>query len=731
MNTRYEQRARLIALEKNPLGKDVLLLTAFSGKEEISRLFNFELDLLSLRADVKPDEIIGKNITFVLKRGDSDTRYFNGYVNRFSASGLNIRGMRLYRAEVVPWLWFLTQTADCRIFQGGTVPKIIEQVFTDLGFKDFDTGGIKGKHPKWDYCVQYRETNFNFVSRLMEQEGIFYWFQHTAKDKHILMLADHKGAYEDLPEQEVEHISGAAEAMSAGHVWSWEHLYEFLPGRWAQSDYNFTKPSASLQTSTSTVVKLPSAKKYEIYDYPGEYLQRGEGQNLTELRMEEAEATYDTVEAASDCRSFCPGGKFTLKRHECTTESKKCYLVKAINHSASNETYIGSEEEGEEYSNTFSCIPADVVFRPSRITPKPLVQGPQTAVVVGPSGEEIYTDKYGRVKFQFHWDRKGKRDEKSSCWVRVSQPWAGENWGGVIIPRIGLEVIVEFLEGDPDRPIVTGRVYNAEQMPPYSLPGNKTQTGMKSRSSPGGGAANFNEIRFEDKKGQEQLFIHAEKDQAIEVENDENHSVGNNEKITIGNDRTESVGNNETITIGSNRTEQVGVNETVTIGSNRSVTIGSNKTETITINKAETIGAAKELTIGGLYQVSVGAVMNETVALAKTQEVGATKATIVAGNVTENYHSSQTTDVSKNHTESVGKNQSIKVGENQSTSVGKNISIEAGDQIVIKTGKASITMKKDGTITIKGKDISVDGSGKINVKASNNITMKGQKILQN
>jgi type VI secretion system secreted protein VgrG len=378
-------------------------------------------------------------------------------------------------------------------------------------------------------------------------------------------------------------------------------------------------------------------------------------------------------------------------------------------------------------------------FRPERVTPKPIVQGPQTAIVVGPSGDEIHTDEYGRVKVQFHWDRLGKSDENSSCWMRVSHPWAGKNWGMVAIPRIGQEVIVDFLEGDPDQPIITGRVYNAEQMPPYELPANKTQTGVKTRSSTGGSPANFNEIRFEDKKGEEQLFIHAEKNQDISVENDETHSVGhdrtktidndetshikhdrtetvdNNEKITIGVDRTEQVGNNETITIGVNRTESVGANESITIGANRTISVGASETASVALQRTHAVGVNESIAIGAAQEIAIGA--------AQVVAIGADQSIKVGANQSE--------EVGSNQTSKVGSNRSAEVGSDDSLKVGKNLVIDAGDSVTIKTGSASISMKKDGTITIKGKDITVDGSGKINVKAGGNIVMKGSKILQN
>jgi type VI secretion system secreted protein VgrG len=727
----YTQEKRLIGLEKSPLGQDVLLLTEFSGQEEMSRLFSFELGLLSAQDDISPKEIIGKNVTFSVKLSDTEARRFNGFVSQFSASSLNIRGMRLYRAQVVPWLWFLTRTADCRIFQNKTVPQIIEQIFKDLGFKDYDTKGIKGQHPVWDYCVQYRETDFNFISRLMEREGIFYWFRHTDDHKHILVLADHKAAYEDLPERDVEYVASRPEILSAGHVYSWNHQYQFRPGRWTHTDYNFETPSASLQTSTPTVLALSDITKYEIYDYPGEYQERGLGERLSKLRMEEEEAAYDVVEAASGCRSFQPGGKFTLQRHDCPSEVGKAYLVAAVRHSASEATYIDGDERGEEYSNTFSCIPADVTFRPRRLTPKPIVQGPQTAVVVGPSGEEIYTDQYGRVKVQFHWDREGKRDENSSCWVRVSHPWAGENWGAVAIPRIGQEVIVEFLEGDPDRPIITGRIYNAAQTPPYALPANKTQSGIKSRSSPGGGASNFNEIRFEDKKGQEQLYIHAEKNQDIEVEKDETHSVGNDRSKTIGHnetsqirhDRTETVGHNETITVINDRTETVGGNETISVAKNRTRTVSQNELVTVILTRTHNVGVNEMINVGAAQEVTIGGLQAVTVGLTRAVTVGLSQNVTIGKNLSES--------VGNNHDATVGDNRSTKVGKDDSLNIGKNLTINAGDQIVIKTGDASIIMKKNGDISIKGKNIVIRGSGKISVKADSDVTIKGSKIGEN
>jgi type VI secretion system secreted protein VgrG len=522
----YTQSERLLSVS-TPLGEDVLLLTAFTGREEISRLFQFQLNLASEKDDIVPADIVGKPITWAVNYVHDEPRYFHGYVNRFAAAGTSDRGHRTYRADVVPWLWFLTRTTDCKIFQNKSADKIIKAVFDDLGFADYKFALTRSLRVR-EYCVQYRETAFNFVSRLMEEEGIYYFFKHE-DGKHTLVLADANTAYADGVENKVEYY---AASLSPNHISAWEHQYEFRSGRWTQTDYNFETPSTNLQTSTDTVIKLPSLARYEKFDYPGSYPRSADGKPLTKVRMEEDETPYDVVMGASTCCTFTPGARFRLTRHECEGE-KKLYALTSVQHAAHDPSFQNNGDTAA-YSNSFTCIPATVQFRPARITPRPFVQGPQTAVVVGPKGEEIYTDKYGRIKVQFFWDRQGKRDENSSVWMRVAQVWAGKRWGAVFWPRIGQEVVVDFLEGDPDRPLITGSVYNAQQMPPYDLPANQTQSGIKTRSSKDGKEDNFNELRFEDKKGKEEIVLHAERDLNESVEHDQNIVVFHNRCLTVG-----------------------------------------------------------------------------------------------------------------------------------------------------------------------------------------------------
>jgi type VI secretion system secreted protein VgrG len=583
----FTQQNRLLSLT-TPLGTDVLLLQGFAGEEALSRPFVYHLDLASHQDAIAAKDLVGQAVTWTVEHFDKEPRHFNGYVSRFMAAGPGREGMRLYRAEVVPWLWFLSHTADCRIFQNKSVPDIVKAVFDGLAFKDYQFS-LQGSYAPREYCVQYRETAFNFVSRLLEHEGIFYYFKH-ADGKHTLVLADAAGAYFDCPENQVAF---SEDALAANHAYRWEHRYEFRPGKWAETDYNFETPSTSLLADTNTVLDLPGADKYELFDYPGDYLKSADGNRQVKLRMQEEEAPYHVVSGASTCCTFTPAGKFTLASHEIASEAGQPYVVTSVQHAATDTSY-GSEARGSGYQNSFTCIPAAVTFRPPRLAPRPVVQGPQTAVVTGPKGEEIYVDKYGRVKVQFFWDRQGKKDENTTCWIRVSQGLAGKGWGMVSHPRIGQEVVVDFLEGDPDRPLVTGRVYNAEQMPPYELPDNMTQTVLKTRSSKQGTTENFNELRFEDKKGSEEVYFHAEKDFNRVVENNDTLKVGFDKKDK--GDQTVEVFNNQTIKVGTPQSSDG--SQTVTVHKDRTVTLEmgndaltikmGNQTTKLDLGKSET-----------------------------------------------------------------------------------------------------------------------------------------------
>lgn len=550
------QRDRLLSII-TPLDFDVLLIDSFVGSEGISRPFQFDVKLLadtltSRDALVEPVKLIGNTATITIQLADRTSRFLHGIVRRFSTGSREERFVH-YRAELVPWLSLMTLTSDCRLFQDKTVPEIVEAVFKEFqeAFPVVRFRFALGRtYTKWDYCVQYRESDFNFVSRLLEQEGIFYYFEH-AIDAHTLVLSD-TARYDECPNQASAQLGvQAGDAAGEDVITSWEVNQELLSGKWALRDYHFEMPGKTLLVEESCD-RPAAAKNLEIYDYPGEYAQKfnepgerldavkPEGDMIVRLRMEEEEVSDLVVSGTSKCRAFTSGYKYKVVSRGLQMGTGS-YLLAAIRHSAiQTPEYISDHEHGAGfYDNSFTCIPANVPFRPARSTPKPAIQGPQTARVVdetkdpphGKAAEEIFPDEFGRVRVRFPWDREGKY----SCWVRVAQPWAGKGWGHQWIPRVGDEVIVDFLEGDPDCPIIVGSVYNGENAVPFKLPDNRTQSGIKTRSSPRGTTQHFNMIRLEDKKGQEHLAIHAQRNMMTSVENDHHlHVQGDHRDLTDG-----------------------------------------------------------------------------------------------------------------------------------------------------------------------------------------------------
>jgi type VI secretion system secreted protein VgrG len=551
MPTTMTQAERHVAIA-TPLGDDKLLLRAFTVSEQLGRPFQIDVELRSDDQAVKFDDLLGHNVTLRIDLADRKTRYFNGYVNRVSQVAAQ-GGLAVYHATVVPWLWFLTRAADCRIFQGKTVPDILKQVFRDRGFVDFEER-LSGSYQTWEYCVQYRETDFNFVSRLMEQEGIYYYFKHE-NGKHTLVLTDSPSGHEPYPGYSTVAYRPPAEGDSGAEDFSHFSVgKEVQPGKFVVNDFDFKKPRKSLLGSATVTRKHPNGE-FEVYDFPGEYDEFSEGSEYAKVRLQELAAQHELAQGRGDVRGVAAGFKFKLDPAP-RKDFSKTYLVVSATCTATNDEFTsGAGASGVDFSNSFTAIDASVQYRAPRLTPKPVIQGPQTAIVVGKKGEEIWTDEYGRVKVQFHWDRYGKADENSSCWVRVAQVWAGKKWGAIYTPRVGQEVIVEFLEGDPDQPIITGRVYNGDCMPPYDPRNKGTVSTIKSLSSKGGGG--FNEIRIEDKKGSEQLFFHAEKDHDVRVKNDTKEFVGKHRHLIVKGDQLERVNGDKHLGVKGDRNEKV------------------------------------------------------------------------------------------------------------------------------------------------------------------------------
>jgi type VI secretion system secreted protein VgrG len=680
-----------------PLGADVLLLERVECDEGVSEQYEMALYMLSVDPAIDPKKLLRQPISVSIDLSAGGERFFHGIVKRFVQLG-KTESLVSYRAEVVPRTWLMSLATDCRIYQQKSVPDIVKSVFSDFGITDVKLQ-LSGQYSPREYCVQYRETHLDFVSRLMEEEGIFYFFEHT-KDKHTIVLADSTSAVKPGPSAKLKMSFSENQVASEDTITEIAVDSEVMSGKVTLVDYNDTMPKR-FESTMAANPKGTGFDKLRRFDYPGRFAAVSDGDRLARLRMEELESLGTMVSGVTVYRGLASGQKVDVTDHY-RKDVNQSYHVLSASHLAVEGGYRTGDQTPFSFQTSFEAIPHAVPYRPACVTPRAVVHGTQTALVVGPAGEEIFVDKYGRVKVQFFWDQLGKKDDKSSCWVRVSSSWAGKQWGFIMIPRIGQEVIVDFLEGDPDRPIITGRVYNGEQMPPWALPANSTQAGVITRSSPQGSAANHNAIRFEDKKGSEQLFIHAEKNQDIEVESDETHWVGHDRTKTIDNDetthvkhnRTETVDNDETITINGARTETVAKDETITITGNRTETVGKNESVTVGENHALTIGKDDSVSIGGQRAQTIG----------------------------------------KDDTIDVGKGVALTIGKDYVTKVGGAVNTKVdGSGVTLKVGSGSIKYDAMGGIELKvgGSSIKIDQSGvtikgiKISIEASAAAEMKG------
>lgn len=516
-------------------------LMSLTASEGLSRPFEYQVELLSDKPGLKLEDYLGKGMAVSLKLIEGK-RYFHGLVSRFSHSGRRTRQFYHYTATLRPWFWFLSRTQDCRIFQEMTVVQIVEKVFADHSGIAKVKKKLQGSYTVWPYCVQYRESDMNFVARMLEQEGIYYYFEHT-QSGHELVLCDNMSAHQAVSGYETIPFSAnwAADEEMSEHVNSWGVGVQVLPTKTILGDYDFEKPATVLRKEHE-VSRTHDLANYEVFDYPGEYTEPGDGTAYAKVRAQEQQAGFKQVNGDGDARGLSCGATFTVSGLPDDSQDGE-YLTISTNIYVEEGVQIGAQERGEgHFSCHFQAMPSSEIFRPARTTPKPMVYGPQTAVVVGPSGEHIYTDKYGRIKVQFHWDRLGQKDDKTTCWIRVSQPWAGKGFGAISIPRIGDEVVVNFMEGDPDQPLVTGRVYNADFMPPYQLPAKSYLTGILTRSMGSTTATDANELRFSDEPGKEYIWLQAQKDFHREVENNDYDTVKNDQFIILAGNRQESVG---------------------------------------------------------------------------------------------------------------------------------------------------------------------------------------------
>jgi len=664
------------------LGPDTLILLGFEGNEEMSGLFHYSLELMSERIDIKAKELIGEKVDIWIKLQNGNKRYFNGYVKSFSCRAEVSHGYRHYTAEIVPWLWFLTKTVDCKIYQNMSALEVIESVLKCDEFANYEIN-CSNSYEKLDYCVKYLETDYDFISRLLNYNGIYFYFIHE-KGNHTLKLHDKVSGYSECVEESVIHTEGS---VTVDHISLWQHDYEFFTGNWAQKDFNYETPANDLSTASKTVLDLPIAKKYEYYDYPGRYPKRDEGGKVTDTRMAREELRYESISAKSTYRNFSSGVKFLVSDHDFDDQKGKEYLIAHISHSASEDTGHSGGKGRVMYTNHFQAIPAELVYLGSTDIPKPVINGPQTAIVVGSSGEELFTDEQGRVKVMFHWDRYGKADENSSCWIRVSQAWAGKNWGSFSLPRIGQEVIVSFLNGDPDRPIVTGRVYNKDMPPPYELPENASITGIKSSSSKGG--KGFNEFRFEDKKDSEQIFVHAQKNMDTRVRNNSYETVNHNKHLVVGNNKLEHVKNERHVQVDNHHVEKISGDRNLKVDGKEAKSVNGSMSLTVSDDVIEVFkNNHSEKVSNDYYLKSSNIVLEATDNI--TIKVGQSFIAIESGGIT------------------IGSNGSVELDSMSEISITGTEGIAAESPAKIEVKSAQTTVKGDGMLILKGGVVNIN-----------------------
>jgi type VI secretion system secreted protein VgrG len=596
-----------------PLGADVLLFHRMSGHDGMSELGEYHLDLLSEQSDIAIDNVLGQALTVTLDVGAGVEREFNGIVTRFAMMGRAGR-YASYQATVRPWLWLLTRSSDCRIFQEQDAVAIIKTIFEKYALADFDLGQLSATPPTLPYCVQYRETDFAFVSRLMERFGIYYYFRH-AGGRHTLVLADSAAAHSPIAGSATLQFdsSGGERARARETVYGWQAGGEILADAVTLKAFHFETPAVDL-TAKSTQPRgyNGNARTLEVYDYPGSYIERPAGEHEAKTRLESIEAGHKKVEGRATAAALAPGGLFKLLDHPRSDQNVDMLVTRASYRLYSDrfESEPGLPKADRDnptppFDCEFSAVAKSATFRGPRRTPAPLVRGPQTAIVVGKSGEEIWTDKYGRIRVRFHWDRIGDGGgdaDACSCWVRVAQAWAGKRFGQLVIPRIGQEVVVSFLEGDPDQPLVTGAVYNAQNMPPVTLPDDATRSTFKTSSSKGG--EGFNELRFEDKKGSEEIFVQAEKDYKRVVKNNDTLKVGF-EKADKG-DQTVDIKNDQTIKIGHDQIEHIDNNQTLAVKVDQKLDVGGDQAVAIDGKQAVKVGTTIVIEAGTSIELKVG-----------------------------------------------------------------------------------------------------------------------------
>jgi type VI secretion system secreted protein VgrG len=588
-----------------PLAGKVLILRQAKYTEQLGMPFEMDVELVSTDESLSFNEILGKNVTVCLETQES-SRFFSGIVTGFKQQE-NLDGNAVYAATVRPWLWLLSLSQHCRIYQQKTYPEIIKSVFDEMGFSDYEDK-LTYKYQKQEYVVQYNETDLNFVSRIMQQEGIFYCFKHT-DGKHTLSMQDDTASADYLGETPYLELKSQTRHIGAEGITMWENHQQIKTAGFSLSSYDFELPSKNLNATTLDP-KVSGLAALQKYAYEGSYSQRADGEHYSKILMEQENATYEQKSFSGNMRTLRAGASFKLSDHQREDQNARYYITQFCCVMRSEELMVQVDtQERAEYEFSARAISSNINFRPVKSAVKPIMQGPQTAMVVGKTKEEIWTDKYGRIKVHFHWDKQSKADELSSCWIRVAQSMAGKNWGSIYIPRVGQEVLVDFLQGDPDQPVVIGCVYNGSSLPPYTLPNYATFSGYKSRSTQNGGQ--FNELRFDDKQGEEQLFIHAAKNQDIMVNHDCFETIGADRHLTVKQDQFVKIDNNRFEDIGADHIEKIGKDFNLQVAGKEAKEVGGSLSLNVKGDGSENFAANLSINVGDDAYIKAGSIVLE------------------------------------------------------------------------------------------------------------------------
>lgn len=710
----------------------IVLAQELKAQEFIGRDFEFQVTVLSDDSNLEFKQLLGKLMTVSMQRADGSLRHFNGHIFDLQLDHIG-DGLSYYTFTLRPWLAFLKLRQDCYLFHNKTLYEQTSEILSEYLMANWEWR-VNRDDPTMTDAFQFNETDHNYLHRRWEALGLSYWYEHT-QDEHKLIICDdasNSRPVDGLPTMQWQTEAGSHESDG---ISSFNPIRRIAPTRVTHGSFDFKRPHPPSWAETPSLNQQGQMPSMEIYEWGGNYSHRdfSHGSKISHQLIEALEAPAKLFNAVSDERRAQPYRHFTLTGHRDyggfnnSTEDAQFFIL-SVEHTARNnylplsDSASPKEQHKAFYSNRFTCIRKKIPWRAPQghNSYTPQMFGVQTAIVVGPAGEEIYTDEYGRVKVQFHWDRVGKRDERSSAWVRVASTWAGSNFGFMAVPRIGQEVIVQWLDGNPDHPLITGRVYNQQNMPPWPLPANRTQTGILSRSTTKGSYDNANALRFEDKKGQEEVWLHAEKDQRIEVENNESHWVGNDrsktidhdETVHVKHDRSETVDHNETITIHNDRTERVDHNEKISIGDNRTEDVGQNENLSVGANRSKNVGKNEKDSIGKNWSIKVGKFKTETISLASMQNVGMGKMVNVGGAYSLN----------------VGMMMSTVVGMSSFTKVGQTFSLSAGEKIELVCGSSKMVLTPDA-IYLDGPEIHIKSANYVHIDGPSDILMNGGSAM--